>query len=88
VYLFDKAKIQKHTHPVRCVVKPGEILYLPAMYYHQVSQLSDSNGRAIAVNFWYDMKFSYNWCYYRFLEAVAKAKDTERQSTAEVDQSK
>lgn len=38
-------------------MNPGELLYLPAMWYHQVEQESDYEGKCIAVNWWYDMGF-------------------------------
>jgi hypothetical protein len=37
---------------------PGEVLYLPALWFHAVSQTTNSNGLCIAVNYWYDMDFS------------------------------
>ena len=39
--------------PLRIEVQAGEVLYLPAMWLHRVSQTCVS----IAVNFWYDMRF-------------------------------
>lgn len=44
------------------VVKPGEVLYLPAIWFHQVAQAKNKQSGAnhdftIAVNFWYDMLF-------------------------------
>jgi jumonji domain-containing protein 7 len=72
---FLKAK------PIHVVLKPGEVLYLPSMYYHQVSQKEDADGRVIAVNFWYDMKFGLNYIYYKFMEAAVKEKK-HRQASA------
>jgi len=66
--LFTRAK------PIKCVVKAGEILYLPSMYYHQVSQQEDNEGRVIAINCWYDMKYGLNYAYHKFLEAVVSEK--------------
>jgi len=63
---FSKAK------PIRCTVKAGEVLYLPSLYFHHVTQQPDENGRVIAVNFWYDMKFGLNYVYYKFLEACVR----------------
>lgn len=42
-----------HTHPVTVHVRAGEVLYLPAGWYHQVTQV----GPTIAVNYWHDMAF-------------------------------
>jgi jumonji domain-containing protein 7 len=40
--------------PLKCTVKKGDILYLPALWYHWVGQSCDSQGRCLAVNFWHD----------------------------------
>jgi len=42
--------------PIKVSVRKGETLYLPALWYHQVSQKGEE-GRTVAVNFWYDMVF-------------------------------
>lgn len=49
------------------ILKPGEVLYLPALWFHQVTQFASSEMVAsdkpndedyvIAVNFWFDMEF-------------------------------
>ncbi|KZL69966.1 phospholipase A2 [Colletotrichum tofieldiae] len=46
--------------PVRVTLEPGDMLYLPAMWYHKVSQScpEDGEGFVLAVNYWYDMEFS------------------------------
>ncbi|KAI1817176.1 phospholipase A2 [Poronia punctata] len=44
--------------PVRVSLGPGDMLYLPAMWYHKVSQSGSDEGICVAVNYWYDMDFS------------------------------
>ncbi|TDZ32235.1 JmjC domain-containing protein E [Colletotrichum spinosum] len=47
--------------PVRLTLEPGDMLYLPAMWYHKVSQSCPpeaGEGFVLAVNYWYDMDFS------------------------------
>ncbi|EHA55292.1 hypothetical protein MGG_08136 [Pyricularia oryzae 70-15] len=44
--------------PMRVTLEPGDMLYLPAMWYHKVSQSCGEQGVCVAVNYWYDMDFS------------------------------
>mmetsp|Transcript_1151 Transcript_1151/g.1894 ORF Transcript_1151/g.1894 Transcript_1151/m.1894 type:complete len:547 (-) Transcript_1151:989-2629(-) len=59
--------IDSHTHPVRCEVKAGEVLYIPAMWYHRVSQ----RCLTVAVNFWYEQRFDFRYVLYQSLVALA-----------------
>ncbi|ROT43149.1 phospholipase A2 [Sodiomyces alkalinus F11] len=45
--------------PIRVDLEPGDMLYLPAMWYHKVSQfcIEEDEGFVLAVNYWYDMDF-------------------------------
>jgi len=43
--------------PLEVTVNPGDIFYLPALWYHHVQQTPNENGVAIAVNFWYVFVF-------------------------------
>lgn len=45
------------SRPLRVTLNAGDMLYLPAMWYHKVSQTSGEEGFACAVNYWYDMSF-------------------------------
>ncbi len=47
----------KYSHPVRCEVHAGEVLYIPAMWYHRVSQIN----LTISVNYWYDQRFDFRY---------------------------
>jgi len=42
----EYAKVPK---PIECVAEPGDILHVPAKWFHQVH----SSGRNVAVNFWF-----------------------------------
>lgn len=35
----------------------GDMMYLPAMWYHKVSQSCGKEGFSCSVNYWYDMDF-------------------------------
>lgn len=55
------------THPIRVHVKAGEMLYLPALWFHRVTQTCETVG----LNYWYDMHFdSPHWCYFNFLQQL------------------
>ncbi|KAL5546910.1 hypothetical protein UlMin_006597 [Ulmus minor] len=56
--------------PFECTVNPGEILYLPSMWFHHVKQSPDDQGRTIAVNYWYDMQFDIRYAYFNFLQSM------------------
>ena len=45
---------------VHVVLEAGETLYLPSLWYHQVSQAHrKGDPYTIAVNSWYDMSFGH-----------------------------
>ncbi|KAF9881295.1 phospholipase A2 [Colletotrichum karsti] len=60
---FPDVNATSYSHlaePVRVTLEPGDMLYLPAMWYHKVSQScpDDGEGFVLAVNYWYDMDFA------------------------------
>jgi Cupin-like domain len=60
----------RHAHPVTVHVQAGEMLYLPALWFHRVTQTTTT----VAVNYWYDMRFdSPQWCYFHYLQTQAAA---------------
>ncbi|KAI1864592.1 uncharacterized protein JN550_008879 [Neoarthrinium moseri] len=54
----NSTKYSALASPIRVTLDPGDMLYLPAMWYHKVSQSCSLEGVCIAVNYWYDMDFS------------------------------
>ncbi|ERM94719.1 jmjC domain-containing protein 7 isoform X2 [Amborella trichopoda] len=57
--------------PFECTVKAGDMLYLPSMWFHHVRQTPDSEGKTIAVNYWYDMQFDIKYAYFYFLQSIS-----------------
>ncbi|KAF2998405.1 hypothetical protein E8E14_004470 [Neopestalotiopsis sp. 37M] len=52
------ANTTRYSHlaqPMRVTLNPGDMLYLPAMWYHKVSQSCSEEGLCVAVNYWYVM---------------------------------
>ncbi|CAN0015773.1 unnamed protein product, partial [Hapterophycus canaliculatus] len=64
---LEKYPLFRYASPVKCRVGPGDILYLPALWYHRVSQ----KGITVAVNYWHDMQFDHKYVNYRFLQSLA-----------------
>jgi jumonji domain-containing protein 7 len=62
----------RYAHPIEIRVKAGEMLYLPSLWFHRVTQTCETIG----VNYWYDMKFdSPNWCYFHLLQQLRLSSD-------------
>ncbi|KAK5167737.1 uncharacterized protein LTR77_007436 [Saxophila tyrrhenica] len=60
--------------PLKATLEEGDMLYLPAMWYHKVSQTAGEEGFACAVNAWYDMEFAGGfWTANSFLRDVMGA---------------
>jgi hypothetical protein len=85
---LDQFPLLRHAHPVTVIVRPGELLYLPALWFHRVTQTAPT----IAVNYWYDMRFdSPHWCYFHYLQtqaAAAAAAATKQDLTAAKEEEK
>lgn len=59
--------------PFRVTVKKGQVLYLPALWYHQVEQVGDPSKKGdlcIAVNYWYDMRYDMKSAVHSFLDRL------------------
>eukprot|EP00898_Chlorokybus_atmophyticus_P008024 jgi/Chlat1/8222/Chrsp76S00616 len=56
---------------LQCTVKKGEVLYLPAMWYHHVRQTTGEDGLCIAVNYWYDMRYDAKFAYFNLVSSLS-----------------
>lgn len=71
--------------PMQVTVRPGELLYLPSLWWHQVEQRAGRDKLVIAVNYWYDMQFDCKYAYFKFVESLvtnAAAADDTREADA------
>jgi len=51
--------LYKNAHPIRALLQPKDVLYLPAYWHHEVQSIPDDNeGINVAVNFWFANKTS------------------------------
>jgi jumonji domain-containing protein 7 len=48
----------KYSRPMRVTLEEGDMLYLPALWYHKVGQSCNAEGVCVAVNYWYDLDFA------------------------------
>ena len=59
--IFPRLKEAKSYH---VTVKKEEMLYLPSLWYHQVSQCKGKDPYILALNYWFDMEFTQNYALY------------------------
>ena len=52
---IEKFPQSNYASCLECKLRVGEVLYIPAMWYHRVSQ----SCTTLAINFWYDMEFDH-----------------------------
>jgi jumonji domain-containing protein 7 len=54
----NTTKYSESARPIRVTVDQGDMLYLPALWYHKVKQIAGEEGICCSVNYWYDMDFT------------------------------
>ncbi|KAK9434579.1 Clavaminate synthase-like protein [Lipomyces doorenjongii] len=65
---------QSKVRVLEVVLNPGDILYLPALWYHKVIQVSDKEGLCCSVNYWYDMDFTGPlWQFANFVQSISNS---------------
>jgi len=71
--------LSKYAHPITVTVQAGELLYLPSLWFHRVTQTCETIG----INYWYDMNFeSPMWCYFHFLQQLQTTTSTTTTTTS------
>lgn len=58
--------------PLQATLGKGDMLYLPAMWFHHVRQIADGEGRVIAVNWWHDMRWDLRAAYTRLADRLCQ----------------
>lgn len=72
---FDQSKFPwfDKVIPFKIKLHPGDLLYLPNMWYHQVSQsTTSSSDYVIAVNYWFSMVFGSTYHYNQMIENISE----------------
>ena len=72
---FRATAYSKYSKPLRVTLFEGDIMYLPAMWYHKVKQGNGPEGFSCSVNYWYDMEFGGSfWASNAFVRDVYNAR--------------
>jgi len=50
---WKRFPLYRNAKPMRVVLEPGDVIYLPAYWHHEVQSLPDEDGLNVAVNFWF-----------------------------------
>lgn len=64
-----KFPLLSRAHPIEVKVKAGEMLYLPSLWFHRVTQTCETVG----INWWYDMKFDSKYVYFNLIQNISQA---------------
>lgn len=81
---INRFPLLERVHPIKITVRAGEMLYLPSLWFHRVTQTCETLG----INYWYDMKFdSPLWCYFNFLQQLTLVVEHDDETKALREQS-
>jgi peptidyl-lysine (3S)-dioxygenase / protease len=72
----------RYTSPIHVTVHAGEVLYIPAMWYHRVTQSCPT----IAINYWYEQVFDYRYVMYQMSRRLAPTIQQQEQQQGREEQ--
>ena len=62
--------LYQHASPMIVHVRAGDILYLPAFWFHHVQQ---KGARVVAVNWWFDVQDGWKWWRWQTIQHIQKS---------------
>ena len=65
-------RFRERPRPLRVTVHAGDVLYLPAMWYHAVEQDEGDADAVIAANWWFDMRFDDRFAQHQLLDNLSR----------------
>ncbi|XP_070172370.1 bifunctional peptidase and (3S)-lysyl hydroxylase Jmjd7-like [Polyergus mexicanus] len=65
---YKKYPEYHNAHTLKIMLKAGDVLYLPSLWFHHVTQ----SHACISINYWYDMEFDIKYAYFKTLETLCK----------------
>lgn len=65
---YEKYPEYHNVHTLKITLRAGEVLYLPSLWFHHVTQ----SHACISINYWYDMEFDIKYAYFKTLETLCK----------------
>lgn len=68
--------------PITVTVTAGEVLYLPALWFHEVRQ--SKSEITIAVNFWCEMRFDHRWVLFESMRMLGGGQVEDDNSDTEI----
>lgn len=72
----------EETGALRVTVREGESLYLPAGWWHHVTQSGDESAVCVAVNWWYDVEMrGMAWTWMAFLRRMSAPEGEEEEDS-------